>query len=655
MKRLKKSMGLVVCIFLITLAIAPQASAENGQPVTVGRVYYIEGDLLRYVPEERDWVAMVKDAPFGEEDTLFSGNRGMAEMIVPNGTWIRVGDSTQIQFIALDSDLSEVDVAQGLARFYNKGSETVIRAASPFGYVLAYPGSVFDFYVGENSVEVVVVKGEVSFVHEATDARYDVAAGSPSILADDRWVSSGDGAVDPDWNRWNRTRENLWATRDRARGRSIEYLPPGLYDDSYALEENGRWERVPYEGSERWFWRPTTVSVGWAPFTSGRWTYWNGDQVWIPAEPFGYVTHHYGNWVYVRNRWYWAPPVVHVRPNLPLLQIAFFWSPGRVFWIHHGSYVGWVPLAPREIYYSHRHWGGPREVVVTNINITQINININSHTYARHAVIVPRDNFYRADNYKNVRVTNVNNTTIINNYRAAPVVNNTVINNYTTNKQRYNFTNTEVKEKPHKTVINRIEKNAPLVQRGKKENAVAVRQQVKKIKEGKVDREARIEAPKSTNYIVPVTEMNKPETEIKLQRREIKSVEKPEQVPAPKQVIPEKPAEPEKAARPERAAPVKPRQAEKPEQVPAPKQVIPEKPAEPEKAARPERTAPVRPDQAGKPGQVHAPEQMVPDQPGPQTPAEKQIEKDRKQRALEKELEKRRKAEEEKQKSGNRY
>jgi len=107
--------------------------------MVVGRIYHIEGDLLRYVPEEEDWVGVVRDAPFGTEDTLFSGSRGRAEMIVPNGTWIRIGNSTQVQFITLDTDLSEMDVASGVARVYNKSSDTVIKATSPFGYVLAYP------------------------------------------------------------------------------------------------------------------------------------------------------------------------------------------------------------------------------------------------------------------------------------------------------------------------------------------------------------------------------------------------------------------------------------------------------------------------------------------------------------------------------------
>ena len=96
--------------------------------------------------------------------------------------------------------------------------------------------------------------------------------------------------------------------------------------------------------------------------------------------------------------------MVTVRVGLPLLNIGFFWNPGRVSWIHSGAYVGWVPLAPRETYYSHRNWGGPHEVVVTNVNITQININIGSYAYAGRAIIVPRDNFYGVNSYRNVQV-----------------------------------------------------------------------------------------------------------------------------------------------------------------------------------------------------------------------------------------------------------
>ena len=88
------------------------------------------------------------------------------------------------------------------------------------------------------------------------------------------------------------------------------------------------------------------MDYGWAPFTVGRWTEWYGDQTWVPAEPFGYLTHHYGNWVLVGDRWYWAPPVV--APGMPLMPMEMVWCPGRVSWIYTGTYVGCGASLPRE-------------------------------------------------------------------------------------------------------------------------------------------------------------------------------------------------------------------------------------------------------------------------------------------------------------------
>ena len=661
-------MRLPLGLFLLGMVIMPASLlAAEAPPMVVGRVYQIEGDLLRYVPDEKDWVAVVKDAPFGTEDVLFSGSQGMAELIVPNETWVRIGNSTQVQFIHLDQSLSEMDVAIGLARFYNKGSETVIKVTSPFGYVLAYPDSVFDFYVGENSCEVVAIQGTVSFVHSATEAKYDISAGSPSILADQQQVSSGEGTVDADWDGWNMAREDFWAAKGRVRGRSVEYLPPSLHHDSYVLEENGRWERVSYGGGDRWFWRPVKVAVGWSPFTVGRWTDWYGDQTWIPAEPFGYLTHHYGNWVYAGNYWYWAPPVASVRVGLPLLDVGFYWYPGRVAWIHSGTNVGWVPLAPNETYYSHRPWGGPHAVVVTNVNIARINVNIGNYAYVNRAIVVNQNNFYRVNNYTNVRVTNINRTTIINNYRPAAVVNNTVINNYTSMRQRFNYTNVTVNAKPHNTVLNRIQQNQAIIREGRIEKASAIQERMKSIREGRVSRETRIEQPKITNNVVPANEVNRPKSEIKLQQREIKTRAKPAELekparpgiekpaakpegvtpakpemektaPKPERAVPPKPGEIEKpapkperivprkpemekpAAKPERIVPPKPREIEKP--TPKPEQVVPGKPREIEKpAAKPERVVPPKPGEIEKP--VPKPERIIPQKPEMEKPAAK--------------------------------
>ena len=508
----------------VAAGLALPSLAAEGQPMVVGRVTLVEGNLLRYVPEESDWIGTIGDVPFAAGDTFYSGDQGRAELMAPNGSQARLGTATEIQYLALEPDYTEADVAAGLVRLYNRGHDTVVKVDSPFGYVLSYPGSVFDFYVGENSVEVIAVKGIVSFVHAGTNARYDVSEGSSSILADQTQVASGEG-VDPDWDAWNRDRDHFWVEKARERGPSYGYLPPALQGDAYVLEENGRWERVYYEGRDYWFWRPTTVAYGWAPFTVGRWSEWYGDQTWIPAEPFGYLTHHYGNWVLVDNQWYWAPPVV--RAGLPLLGVGFGWYPGRVCWIHSDGYVGWVPLAPRETYYCRHDWGGPHAVVVTDITIGRINIGVRNYAYAGHAVVVNQNNFYGVNNYRNVRVANISNAAIINNYHAAPVVNNTVVNNYTTNTaQRYSYTNVAVKEKPHSAVVNRIRENQSLVRKAGKENPAALSGEVKNIRQGAVNQQARVERPKMTNYIVPAADVNKPRAEVGLQQRDLRAAGK---------------------------------------------------------------------------------------------------------------------------------
>jgi len=532
MERRVWSLGFVLLLFIAIAGIAwaqpqPQPLPRKEQaPILVGRISHVEGQLLWYVPDEQDWVATVKDAPFGMNDALHSDERGKAEIIMPNHTWVRTAGNTQVQLLRLEEDLTEIDVASGAARFYNKSSSAVIKATTPFDYVMAPPLTIFDVYVGNESLEVIAIKGKVDFVHASGQAKYEVVAGSSSILANKEEIASGEGVVDADWDAWNAERDDLWKSRALVRGDSVNYLPPHLYDEAYVLEENGVWERVYYDGDCCYFWRPVRVAIGWAPFTVGRWSVWYGENCWIPSEPFGYITHHYGNWVFVNGFWYWAPPVITVGLllppplPLPLLPIPFAWYPGRVCWIYSGLYVGWVPLAPFEPYYCYHHWG-PRTVVVNNVNVTRINITINNYKYADHAVIVQRDRFYRVKDYSTVRITHLDRTKIINNYHAAPVVNNAVVRNYTSIKERYNFSDVKVTEKPHRVVTNRIQENERL-RRREPASGKAIQERVARTRQGKPPERGRIGTPKVSNRFVPADQVGKPREGMKFPEREIK-------------------------------------------------------------------------------------------------------------------------------------
>ena len=522
MKKLSRlALGLILCSVWAP-AVFAQARTSEG-PVIVGRITYIDGQLLRYVYDERDWVATVKDAPFGLDDAVYSSDTGRAEFKLPDGVWVRTGSDTQIQLIALREDVSEIDVASGTVRFYNKSQKAVIKATTPYGYVLAKPGCAFDLYVGDESAEVISLDGAVDFVLGEEDSRYVVEAGGASIISDGRLAIQGDGQVDAGWDEWNLKREELWAQRVQVKGESVDYLPMELRDDAWDLDQSGTWEQVRYEGGNRRLWRPTGVPSGWQPFTNGRWTVWYKDNVWIPEEPFGYVTHHYGNWVLVNSRWYWAPPGTITAGSAGRYP---FWYPGRVSWIHSNSEVGWVTLAPGETYYSHHYWGPASSAVkARRIECGTGTIRL---AYAGNAVVVPGSSLYSVDSYSAIRVTNINRTTIVRDYRAEPVISDRVIPNYSTNRGRfiYRVNLATLAAKPHEAVVARIDRN--------RTNAVSVRRAISgqavqrstaRIGRGELlsgpQAAQRIQKPRITVRLVPENMVHRPGSEVHFIQRSL--------------------------------------------------------------------------------------------------------------------------------------
>ncbi len=530
MKPFKRITGLAVVILMTVMAAFPSGSGAAPQkegPVIVGRVSHIEGEILRYVYEEKDWVPILQDVPFGLEDTLYSDQDAKAEIIFPNGTWIRIGGNTQVQAITLDDDVTEIDVASGIARFYNRGTQGVIQATTPFGYVLAPAGTMFDLYVGDESAEVIALKGTVDFVHSRNESRYEVQSGSSSLIVDDRTVGAGQGLVDAGFDDWNAQRDSLWAKRLEIKGDSTRYLPPQLHDDAYELEENGRWERVQYEGEYRQLWRPTRVGPEWAPYTNGRWTTYYGDQCWVPSEPFGYTTHHYGSWVFIDSCrcWYWAPPVVTPIVVARPWTVGYGWYPGRVSWIYGADNVGWVPLAPYEPYYATRYWG-PTSVVVASLNLATAVVNLATLHNLDHAYFVRRHDFWGVDNYHRYGVRNINRTTIINNYYGSPVVDRRVIRDIDSRRDRFNFVNREVNFKPHRTVVERIDRNQRLAARQERLEAQALLRNTRNVRQGSLDRSVKVERPRVTNRLVSRDNVNKPASEVRFEQRELKRQER---------------------------------------------------------------------------------------------------------------------------------
>jgi hypothetical protein len=440
---------LAFSLFLVSTSPSLALKTPTDQLPLVGHITHIEGDLLRYTPDVDEWVATVKDAPCSTDDLLYANTDSRAELIMPNSTWVRLGNETHLNITKLGNDLTEIDIESGTARLYNKSSVATIIASTPFGTIKAPPQTTCDLYLENDSILITTLKGSVDFLHLANNTHHGITAGTLSLKADLNQATTSEELLDDSWHSWNAKRDGLWDERFAEQGDSPRYLPENLQYESYALDENGTWENVYYEGSHHYFWRPRHVSRGWSPFTVGRWTVWYGDHCWIPCEPFGYITHHYGNWVYLDSyrQWYWAPPVCRTGP---FRSTDVRWYPGRVSWIYRGSYIGWTPLAPFETYYSCRYWG-PRSYVVQRGRKHKSYFEKKHCRYRNHSIIVRKGNFYNVSNYNKVRIKKIRDT-VIDNYHRATHINSSVIKNLRENRKRFNFNNRNVQYKPKVTI-----------------------------------------------------------------------------------------------------------------------------------------------------------------------------------------------------------
>jgi hypothetical protein len=617
---------LAVAVTILSFAPAVSGQQQDQSPVMVGRIAYLEGQVLRYVPEEKDWVAAVQDAPFGLDDSLYAVENAKAELIMPNNTWVRIGGSTQLQLIKLDSDASELDEASGIARFYNKSARGVIKATTPFGYVIAPAQTIFDLYVGAASVEVISLRGTVTFVHDAGNAKYEVIAGGASLLADSARVTSGTGAGSADWSSWNEARDAVWRNRLAEKGNSAKYLPAGLDSEAYALEENGTWDQVYYEGAYRNFWRPRYVYDGWAPYTVGRWTNWYGDPCWIPYEPFGYVTHHYGCWVYVDSRrcWYWAPPVARV-PYRTGPYIAYGWYPGRVSWIYSTGYVGWVPLAPWETYYCHRRWG-PHSVVIVNGRYPHVDHH--RHRHINHAVVVRQDELYTVNTYNRVRIKGIDRDAIISRYKGMPVLDDRAAGH---SGEKYQFTSGQVTRKPRENALERITFNQGRFRQAERETGASMLRDISSRSKARPEPGITVKHPEAISRLAPA-----PDTGRKPIRFDQGDLPKAEPSP-PVISLPKQPGETERLREPRRAppgyqtqpihtrGPEKPVQTERPRAPHSPGRVSTGMPEQPERL-RPQPPARVAPREATAPTVRHTnpePIRRLPQGPAVHEPGQK--------------------------------
>jgi hypothetical protein len=385
--------ALLVLLAGVMATPSAQARDDDDPPGRAGRIAELRGDVQYFDEQEGQWVPAVRNRPVTSGDRFYTESNGRMELRVGSTTF-RLGPDSELEVLRLDDER---------LRFQLHAGNLAVRVRSR-----------------DKADELQLVTEEARFqplrsghyrIDRLDDTSY-AAAWRGSLRVQDRedgftvetgrraelWRARGE--LQREWVDIPGDEFGDWvarADREDERSASRRYVSPEM-TGAEDLDRHGRWDQHPEYGA---VWTPTVVVSGWAPYRHGRWVWvrpWGW--TWVDEAPWGFAPFHYGRWVYWRDRWCWTPGQYVARP---------VYAPALVAWVggSHwnvsvsigGPVVGWVPLAPREVfvpYYRHSQTyvdrvnvvrpGQPRPVPPVNQPIMYANQKVQNAV-----TVVPRD------------------------------------------------------------------------------------------------------------------------------------------------------------------------------------------------------------------------------------------------------------------------
>ena len=390
-------------VLLSSCALSALASAALADPPgRVGRISSVEGEVSFLPPGEDFWTDATRNYPVAEGESFWTGDAGRAELQI-GVMEIRLDSETELDVLALNYGRTRLSLPQGsldlrLWRVPRGG----VSIATPAGDVrIDHPG-VYRLDVGSGQddggyppVELTVFEGQAAA--PGPDGFVDVTEGAAALIYagyNPDFEDAQDASID-DWARAREARE---------RWDSQAAFSPSLtgYED---LEGQGDFVDSADYGT---VWYPRSVPDDWAPYRYGHWaSVYPWGWTWIDDQPWGFAPFHYGRWVQINQRWAWVPGQPAAEPVYAPALVAFIGGPGWSVGFGtggSGGAVGWIPLAPDEVYRPPYQVSPSyfRQVNVTNVRQTTIEnitvntvVNITQYRNAPAATVVRSDSFAR--------------------------------------------------------------------------------------------------------------------------------------------------------------------------------------------------------------------------------------------------------------------
>jgi hypothetical protein len=347
-------------------------SPENG----VARISFVQGNVSVRQGSSAEQTAAAINGPLMKDGAVITGENSQAEIQLDAINFLRVAPGSEVRFGDLQYHRYPIQIALGTATYRMlRDSDAEIEISLPAVAVRPTRAGSYRITVQpDGQGQITALSGEAE-VYSAKGSQ-NLSAGQMMMVRgteDNPEFQIVAAPGQDDFDRFNDRRD-----ADLNRAVSPRYVSPDIYGTEQ-LDANGTWTNDPAYGN---VWVPR-VDPGWAPYRDGRWVYepyygWT----WVSSDPWGWAPYHYGSWYQGAYGWAWYPgPFVGRHYWRPALVGFFGWGGGVGVGVGFGyANVGWVPLAPHEIY---RPWYGRSGVnIVANVNV------VNTYRNARfeHAI-----------------------------------------------------------------------------------------------------------------------------------------------------------------------------------------------------------------------------------------------------------------------------
>lgn len=330
---------------VVAFAVPLQAAAQDDPPGRVGRISAADGRVWIYDDAQGAWIDASTNRPLTRGDRISTDGDARATLRI-GSTTVRLAGGTELEVQRLDDQRVSLRLHSGNAALRVRSSEVADETELVTDEATLRPRRAGYFRADrvDDVTWASAWRGELR-VDPRNDEAFTVDDGrrvevwSERGRAQRRW----DTPLDDEFADWARRED-----RADERSAAYRYVSPEM-TGAEDLDRYGSWDRHPEYGN---VWVPTAVPVGWAPYRYGHWAWiapWGW--TWVDDARWGFAPFHYGRWVYWGRRWAWYPGAYVARPVYAPALVA--WVGGSNFSVSvnvGGPPVGWVPLAPREVF-----------------------------------------------------------------------------------------------------------------------------------------------------------------------------------------------------------------------------------------------------------------------------------------------------------------